>query len=699
MQPLEHKILTLLKQHRKRPLNRRSLAEHLNLRGQERKQLTRILNQLVGQQLLEERKGHYRVRQQQKLLEGTFSLAERGFGFLRPDDPEREDLFIPARHIGSAMNGDRVQVSCHFSPRQRKRYAQVEKILERAHSQILGHYQITGGKAEVWPLKRSLGGPFLVIPMGKVSNGDVVSIEIDRYADGHRLAKGHITEHLGASEDPQVDIETVIRNHELPHQFSDDALNQAEELAQAVSEADLENRTDLRNLPLVTIDGETAKDFDDAVTLRKEADGHFRLWVCIADVAHYVEPQSAIDHEALERGTSVYFPGFCLPMLPEDLSNGICSLNPHQNRLVMTAEMLINDQGETVESTFYPAVICSQARLTYTQVANCLDQPNQSELEPKVQQQLIDMAELADILTTMRHQRGSLDLDLPEIEIVLDDKGQPVDLEKVERNQAHRLIEEFMLAANESVARFLSDNDRPLLYRIHDQPDLMKLQDLQQLASQCGIGMVLGKEVQRALQDLLDATKDRPEARMIQQHLLRSLQQACYAPENRGHFGLAASHYCHFTSPIRRYPDLLVHRALKQALAKKPNTNLPSGKKLIQLGQDCSTKERRAMQAERDLLELRRCQVMVKHIGDEYPGTIVSVTEFGFFVELDDIYVDGLVHIRNLNDYFQFDPTTMTLTGERRRQSYRPGMRVNVRVKQVELWRRRIDFSLISEIV
>ncbi|MEE4254134.1 MAG: ribonuclease R [Desulfuromusa sp.] len=695
MLPLEHKIINLLRQQRKKPLSRRMLAEKLQLRGQERKLLTRILQQLVDQRRVEERKGSYRLREQQKLLQGTFSLAERGYGFLRLDDPEREDMFIPARSIGSAMDGDRVEVSCHFSAHQRKRYAHVHKVLERAHSQVLGHYQLRRGKAEVWPMKKTLGGPILIQPVKEIKNGDVVNIEMDSYAEGHRLARGHIIEHLGAADDPNVDIESVIRNHDLPHLFSEAALLQAEDQPQQVEAADLDQRIDLRALSLVTIDGESAKDFDDAVALRKEADNNYRLWVCIADVAHYVVSQSAIDNDALERGTSVYFPNFCLPMLPEALSNGICSLNPHQDRLVMTAELLINNLGETVEATFYPAVICSQARLTYTQVAGCLSDPEQSEIAPLLCQQLIEMAELATILSQMRQQRGSLDLDLPEVEIVFGDDGQPVDLRKIDRNQAHRLIEEFMLAANEAVASFLTEKDRPFLYRIHEKPDLMKLQDLQQLAAQCGIGMVLGKDLHKSLQQLLDAVKDLPEARMIQQHLLRSLQQARYGPENHGHFGLAASHYCHFTSPIRRYPDLLVHRVLKQTLDEQ-TSSLPTGKKLIQLGQDCSAKERRAMQAERELLDLRRCQVMAGHVGEIYHGTIASVVDFGFFVELDDIYVDGLVHIRSLNDYFHFDPITMTLTGERRNQSYRPGMGVSVRVKQVELWRRRIDFSLVE---
>jgi len=694
MQPLEQKALALLRQS-KRALNRRTIAEQLGLQGQQRKQLTRILERLVSSGRVDEHKGLYRLPQPKKLISGSFSLAERGFGFLRPDNAERDDLFIPARDIGTAMDGDRIEVSCHFSPRQNRPFARVRRIIKRAHSQLLGHYQNRRGQAEVWPLHRSLGGPFLVQPVKNIRNGDVVNIRIEHYADGRSPARGQIIEHLGTTDDPQVDIDIIIRDHGLPHQFSKETLKDAENLAYGVCESDLEDRTDLRDLPLVTIDGESARDFDDAVTLRKEQDGHFRLWVCIADVAHYVRPLSPLDQEALERGTSVYFPGFCLPMLPESLSNGICSLKPHQDRLVMVAELLIDTEGQTVSADFYPAVINSHARLTYTQVACVLDSPRKSNIEPHLQQQLKEMAELATLLTGMRKLRGSLDLDLPEVEIVLDDQGQAIDLKKIDRHQAHRLIEEFMLAANEAVACFLAKSDRPFLYRIHEPPDTSKLQDLQQLAAQCGIGMLLGKNLHHSLQELLDAVSNRAEARIIHQHLLRSLQQACYSAENRGHFGLASSHYCHFTSPIRRYPDLAVHRVLKQVLAQDKSP-LPTGKKLIRLGQDCSDKERRAMQAERELTALRSCQVMASRIGDRFEGTIASVTDFGFFVELDNIYVDGLVHIRTLNDYFHFDPATMSLTGERQRQRFQVGMRVSVQLKQVELWRRRIDFTLIG---
>ncbi len=697
MLPFEQKIIDLLGRNTRRPLNRREIVDRLRLRGNEHKQLTRILNQLVRNGQLQERKGRYRLTPQQQRTEGTFSQASKGFGFLRPDDPQAEDLFIPTRYIGSAMDGDRVQVSCRISTRDRRPYGQIIRILQRAHRRLIGHYQPQGKTGNVWPLEQKLGGPIRVANQSDIKPGDVVDVEIEHYASEQYPARGRIIDRLGATGDPQVDIETVIRTHDLPRRFSVAALGQAREILENVADGETADRVDLRPLPLVTIDGETAKDFDDAVALQVEPNGNYRLWVCIADVAHYVTPATPLDQDALDRGTSVYFPGFCLPMLPEALSNGICSLKPYEDRLVICAEIEFSPQGQRIKADFYPAVMCSRARLTYTQVTRCLESPQQSELNTDLTEQLQQMAQLAQQLTRMRHDRGSLDMDLPEVEIILDDQGAPCDLVKIERNQAHRLIEEFMLAANEAVADFLTHKGWPLLYRIHDEPAPLKLQDLQQLAARCGVGLALTGKPQQALQQLLVDIAEKPEARLINQQLLRSLKQACYTPENTGHFGLAADCYCHFTSPIRRYPDLVVHRVLKLALADKPKSMAVSKEKLQTLGHECSAKERRAMQAERSLIELRRCQLMTDRIGDEFTGCISSVTKFGFFVELDEIYIEGLVHITSLQgDYYHFDPTSQTLTGEHRRQQFRVGLQVKVRLAHVELWRRRIDFTLIE---
>ncbi len=697
MHPFEQQIVALLNQRRNSRMTRREIADRLDLRGGERKILTKILDQLVRAGQLEERRGQYRIRQETKTLEGIFSQADQGYGFLRSDNEEQEDLFIPARFVDGAMDGDRIVVRYGISSYDRRPFGKVLRVVERAHITVLGTFQKRSGRGMVWPLEKKVQGPIMVGKGKGVSSGSVVEVHIDRYARGDVPAAGKITEILGSADDPQVDIQTVIRSHNLPHEFSPETIQEAGQVAQQVEIAALAGRTDLRDLPFVTIDGETARDFDDAVAVQKQADGCYRLWVCIADVGHYVTPGSALDKDAHERGTSVYFPGFCLPMLPEALSNGICSLNPREDRLVMAAELLIDVNGKTVSSDFYPAVICSQARLTYTEVASTLDDPVHSVLAPELQAQLQQMAVLAQHLTVMRQRRGSLDLDVPEVEIILDENDHPVDLARVERNQAHRLIEEFMLAANEAVAAFISGQDWPLLFRIHETPDLAKLQELQQLASECGVGLVLGKQLHKGLQEMLAEVAERPEGRLLNQQLLRSLQQACYAPDNNGHFGLAAESYCHFTSPIRRYPDLIIHRILKLIVAQAAKQESYSYAALKVLGQECSDAERRAVQAERDLIQLRCCQIMATKVGHLFYGTISSVTEFGFFVELDDTLIDGLVHVRSLQgDYYHYDPLSHTLTGERRRKEFKIGMRVEVVVSEVDPVRRRIDFELLD---
>lgn len=700
MHPLDQKILSVLAKQSDRPFNRRELAGKLRLQGAERKLLTVRLKQLqkTGQVLMNQR-GCYRLAAEAVSLEGTVTILAEGFGFFLPADEKAEDIFIPARSLDGVMNGDRVLVQPLRGGRDGRPYGRVVKVLQRAHSSVLGVYQQQRGKAWLMPLDPTIAKTVFVQQKNSIQAepGQVVKLELDHYPTATSAGSGRIVEVLGSQDDPRVDIETVIRTRGLPQYFSPEAVAEAETVAGQVDAEEIARRTDLRDLPLMTIDGETAKDFDDAVALRRETDGNYRLWVCIADVAHYVAEAGALDHDARERGTSVYFPGHCVPMLPEALSNGICSLNPQVDRLAMVAEMLFNRHGERLSEDFYPAVIRSQARLTYTEVAAYLAAPEGTLLTSAIAEQLPPMAEFAEVLGQMRRERGSLELNLPEVEIILDDTGRPVAMEKIERTIAHRLIEEFMLAANEAVAGFLERRNYSFLYRIHESPTFEKLQDFQQLAAECGAGLVLSRNLQHDLQQLLDDITERPEARLLNQQLLRSLQQARYTPENKGHFGLAAPCYCHFTSPIRRYPDLSVHRTLKKALLQARQTTAPPTAALLELGLDCSAKERRAMAAERDLLELRRCQLMREKVGEQFHGTISSVAEFGFFVELDDLYIEGLVHVRSLTgDYYRFDPIGHTLIGERRRTVFRVGMRVRIRVERVELWRRRIDFTLVE---
>lgn len=674
-------------------MDRRALAERLDLRGGERKVLTRVLKQMVRDGVLEEQGGRYHAAAATTVT-GTFSRTDQGYGFVVVIG-RAEDVFIPAQHVGSAMNGDQVRVRLRRSLRDRRQYGEIAAILTRAHSRVIGTLQLDSAGALVIPHDSRQGPLVRVALVAGVAVGDVVEVAIERYPEGGAPARGRISERLGSATDPHVDVVSVIRTKNIPDSFSAQTMEVIATVATEVSAEDFTGRTDLRNLLLVTIDGETARDFDDAVALQKAEDGSFRLWVCIADVAHYVAVQGPIDQDARERGTSVYFPGFVVPMLPEALSNGICSLNPGVDRLVMTAELQISAQGETLAAQFYPAVMNSHARLTYTQVAACLAGADAAVVSQPVRSQLQQMAELAEILTRMRYERGSLNLDLAEVEIRVDETGRPLELVKIERTMAHRLVEEFMLAANEAVAGFLDRQGWPFLYRVHEEPEQGRLEELQQLAASCGHGLVLGADLHRGLQKLLEAVVDKPEARLISEQLLRSLQQAVYTPHNEGHFGLAAEDYCHFTSPIRRYPDLVVHRILKSALAGQSKKAAPGIEQLELLGTECSFKERRAMEAERDLLDLRRCQLMQDRIGEVFAGIISSVVEFGFFVELEVELVEGLVHIRALkDDFYHFDPAALTLTGERERRQFRIGVPVTVKLDRVDLRRRRIDFVL-----
>lgn len=675
-------------------LRKRELARRLTLRGAQHKQLGRLLDKLVASGRLEQRRGAYRLARG-IMVEGQYSATDRGYGFVAVEG-RRDDLLIPARSTGSAMDGDQVKVVVRRSPRDHRDYGEITEVVTRAHSRMVGTYQQQSSGALVLPQGIRQARPVRVRSEAGIVTGDMVIVAIEQFPRGEEFASGRILERLGASDDPQTDIAAVIHAKKLPHAFSPAAIKEAEATVQQIDADDLSGRVDLCEVPLVTIDGETARDFDDAVAVVRESDG-YKLWVAIADVAHYVTPDSALDQDALERGTSVYFPGFVLPMLPEALSNGICSLNPQVDRLVMAAELRIDSQGEVRDARFYEAVMNSRARLTYTQVAGCLN-GEEGAVPAPLGRQLQVMDELAAILTQRRNERGSLDLDISETEIRVDESGRPIDVVKIERNRAHRLIEELMLIANQAVARYLAKKGRTFLYRVHDAPDQQKLDELQQLAAACGHGFVLGKDLHAALQNLLHDVAGEPEGRLINEQLLRSLQQAVYSPHNIGHFGLAIDDYCHFTSPIRRYPDLQVHRELKLALAGAPEGSGLSIPRLEQLGASCSAQERRAMEAERDLKQLRCCQIMQGRIGEEFSGIVVSVVEFGLFIELDDLLIEGLVHIRAMQgDYYHFDPMHRTLTGERRRQQFHIGMPVRVKVEKVDTIRRRIDFSLVEQ--
>jgi len=643
-------------------------------------------------------------------VQGSISIHRDGYGFVKPESGG-EDIFIPGKNINNALHGDKVSVRAEKSRSQRgKLEGRVVAILERANTRIVGRLQQSKRGATLVPEELRIG-TFFTIPGNAVNgavDGQQVVIEVTAWPVGGRPPEGKVIEILGWPDDPDVEVQTVIRKFALPHAFEPEVLAEAQTAPGQVSKDDLKDRVDLRKLPTVTIDGETAKDFDDAVAIRPEGQ-NFRLWVSIADVSHYIKPGSLLDKEAYLRGTSVYFPDRCIPMLPERLSNGICSLNPHLDRLTMTAEMLFDQQGRMLDSSFYPSVIKSDARLTYTKVKQVIIDGDEKALEEgrALAPMLLQMKELALILQAMRKQRGSIDFDLPEPEIILGLTGQTEAIIKSERNLAHQLIEEFMLAANEAVARFVTAQDMAFIYRVHEPPDPTRLTAFRDFILPFGFTLEMkGEQVEpSAMQQLITDAEGKPEERLVNYGLLRCMKQARYAAENLKHFGLASSCYTHFTSPIRRYPDLIVHRLLKLALDRKAGTLDKKGQRelerisstLSEAAEHTSTRERVAMEAERDIVELKKLQFMQGKIGQEFDGFIAGVTGFGCFVELSEVFVEGLVHLSTLSDdLYSFDEQNHSLVGRRTGRTLRIGDPARVRVVAVNPQARRIEFVLES---
>ena len=670
-------------------------------------QLKNMLEDMADDGEIVRLKGNsYALPGKTKTLRGRISVHRDGYGFVTPEGGG-EDIFIPSKFMKGALHGDLVEASS--SPSRMgggKQDGRVVALLEHATSRVVGRYEETRRGAIVIPEDQRLN-LVVSIPVkgrGKAEDGHQVVAELTSYPIGGRPAEGKVVEVLGWPDDPEVEIQSVIRRFDLPHIFGKDVLAEADGISETVSIDDLRGRVDLRKMPTVTIDGETARDFDDAVSLKREGE-NFRLWVSIADVSHYVKKDSPIDREAYLRGTSVYFPDRCIPMLPERLSNGICSLNPQVDRLTMTAEMLFDRSGRMLESSFYPSVIRSAARLTYTIVKQIIvdNDLEATDKQRPVAPMLLEMKELALILMEMRKKRGSIDFDLPEPEIIIGLTGQTEGIIRAERNLAHQLIEEFMLAANEAVARFITSRDITFLYRIHENPDPAKLRTFQEFIYGFGyeFPLVEDKVNPSELQRLLAQADGTPEERMINYSLLRCMKQARYAAENFGHFGLASSCYCHFTSPIRRYPDLVVHRILKGVLLIGPGGGSKSltlaTERLGEIAEHASKRERVAMEAERDVVEMKKLQYMLQHVGDDFDGYIAGVTAFGFFVELDELFVEGLVHVSTLSDdMYHFAEKQHSLIGGRTARVFRIGDKARVKVASVSPATRRIEFVLVE---
>jgi ribonuclease R len=718
------------------PQDVQSLAAALNVKEDELEGLTRRLNAMERDgQIKPNRHGDYQLAHQPSFIEGRVSGHREGYGFLIPDDGSA-DIFLPEKEMQKVLHGDRVQIRIIGTDRRGRPEGTIVEVVERANTHVIGRLLNENGAWVVAPEDKRIGQDILLSGSpGKAKAGQVVSIELIEQPSRYTQPVGKIVEVLGDIDDPGMEIEIAVRKYGVPHEFSAAAQKLASKLPSEVKESDLADRVDLRDIPLVTIDGEDARDFDDAVYCEPVKIGRstaYRLIVAIADVSHYVKPNDALDVDALERSTSVYFPRRVIPMLPEKLSNGLCSLNPAVDRLTLVCDAIITAKGEIKAYQFYPAVIHSAARLTYTEVAAILANTKGTEAakrQPLVPH-LLNLYSVFQALLQARQARGAIDFETTETYIVCNAAGKIEQILPRTRNDAHRLIEECMLAANVCAADLLARHKHPGVYRVHAGPSKEKLNQVRTFLKQMGLHLGGGDTPAASdYAELIPKIRMRPDAVLLQTMLLRSMQQAVYSPDNIGHFGLAYEAYAHFTSPIRRYPDLLTHRAIKAILQGKRyepkgietsalNTTLSpaarrmhaqdkaDGKKKKEgelavweaLGIHCSANERRADEASRDVEAWLKCYFVRDKLGEEFTGTISGVTPFGIFVQLDTLFIEGLVHVTELGaDYFQYDEVRHELRGERTGIRYQLTERVTVQVSRVDLDARKIDLRLVTE--
>ena len=745
---------SLLEHIRKLPHARatyKQLVRELRLQGEKRDSLEDALDRLAEKGLLVElRSGHYvAVGANAEYAAGRVSIHRDGFGFLIPDQINENiqgDIFLPPDEASKAMHGDRALVHIRRIVSEGRAEGEILRILRRAHVTLVGEFRMkrrgnyvvpSDDRIQQWiaipkglelPERHTavnrVGAEPLSITSAEDLDGMVVNVEILEFPENGDHGAGRVIEVLGYPDDFGVDVEIMIRKHHLPHEFPEEVIGQARRISHDISAQELEKRRDFRDLDIVTIDGETARDFDDAVWVEQLSNGRFALQVHIADVSHYVQPGTPIDEEALLRGTSVYFPDRAVPMLPVELSTDICSLRPHEDRLVLSALLEIDRQGDVVAQDFTRGIIRSAERMTYTNVFRVLegDAPMRERYQKLVKRFEL-MRELALILNRKRTKRGSIDFDMPETNIELDLSGQMIGVTRAERNIAHRIIEEFMLAANEAVAGHLQAAEVPTLYRIHERPEPKRVMDFEEIAAHFGYSLGLGaipvkkfpvvdrrRDGRKVRKDLVLARSDleissrnyqrliakiagKPEERILSYLMLRSLKQARYSNVNEGHFALAAPAYTHFTSPIRRYPDLIVHRILSHHLdTQEPLFENPA---LREIGDDTSFTERRAAEAERELIEWKKVKFMQDRVGDEFDALIISTTKFGFFVELTELFVEGLVPIETLgNDRFHYHENGRKIIGERTRKTYSIGDKLRVRLDRVDTVEHKLQFAV-----
>jgi len=693
-------LLELMKEE-DRPLLLREILRRLGLEKEQRQKAREYLRDLADEgKVVRIRGNRYGLPSKMNLIVGRVKAHPEGYGFVIPETEGEEDIFISSRNLKEAMHGDRV-VARIESIRKKGKEGSVIRILERKTRKVVGKFMRAKNYSYIIPEdERILQEVF--IPEGetkKARPNQIVVAEITQYPTERARPEGRITHILGYPDDPEVEPQIIIHKYDLPYRFTSAALKEAQNLPPASSSHETKGRIDLRGIPTFTIDGENARDFDDAVSIERERDGGVKLYVSISDVSHYVREETTLDNEAYLRGTSVYFPDRAIPMFPTELSNEICCLHPRVDRLTLTAELRYDENGERRGVQFYPSVIRSNERLTYTLVRKILVDGD-SELKRKFKHLLPSLELMADLCQKLRRrrtERGAIDFDLPEPEVILNLQGEAEDIIRAERNLAHQIIEEFMIAANEAVAHFMEEKGFPFIYRIHEPPKKEAIDEFRRFISHLGYKMKKDsdhspKEFQRVLSDI----RGRPEERVVNQILLRSMKWAKYSAKNLGHFGLASDGYTHFTSPIRRYPDLIVHRLLKRVLSKK-DVKIPE-ELLANKADHLSERERVAMEAEREILNRYRVRFMKDKTGEEFEGIISGVAAFGFFVELKDIFVDGLVRMTSLHDdYYQYHEKRYCLVGERTHKTFRIGDEVRVRVDRVDVERRHIDFGLIQK--
>ncbi len=652
-------------------------------------------------QLVQNRTGAYGLTTRMDLVHGSVIGHRDGYGFLKPDDGA-DDVFLSPRQMRSLLHGDRALVRITGTDHKGRREGSLVDVLERRNTRVVGRYTEEHGIGLVLPDNARISQDILIPPTDRAGarHGQIVTAEIVQPPDKRSQPIGRIVEVLGEHMAPGMEIDIAIRSHGLPHEWPAEVEREIAGFSEEVPEAQKRDRLDLRQMALVTIDGADARDFDDAVYAEPQGRG-WRLWVAIADVSAYVKPGAALDQEAELRGTSVYFPGAVIPMLPEILSNGLCSLKPQVDRLCLVCEMQVNPQGQVSGARFHNAVMRSQARLTYDQVAAMLTHEAEAGKlgHAGLLPHLRNLQAVFLALFGARQRRGAIDFETVETKIQFAPDRKIQDVVPVVRNEAHRIIEECMIAANVQAAQFLAEHKLPLLYRVHAGPETDRLEILRSFLKEVGLALGGGASPEPLhYAKLLQSIKERPDARLIQTVLLRSLAQAVYTPDNLGHFGLALECYAHFTSPIRRYPDLLVHRAIKHVLARHEAGDFPYAHEQMQgLGTHCSATERRADEATRDAVSWLKCEFMMDHVGEEFDGLITGVTPFGLFVEIERVYAEGLVHVSSLpNDYYHHEPAHHRLRGERSGRAWHLADRIKVRVLRVNLDERKIDFEPVG---